>query len=124
MAVIYEFGECVLNRSAHELYRNGEPVKLRSQLFRLLCAFLDRKGEVLTNEQLIQIISRKAFVTNDVCTQAIKDLRRALGGMSKDVVYIETKLREGYIFVAEVKILQTASDEGKAQDLELTDASF
>ena len=50
----YRFGLFQVDPSAGTLLRQGLPVKLQEQPFRVLCLLLDRAGEVVTREELRQ----------------------------------------------------------------------
>ena len=49
---ILHFGVFDLDLSAHELRKRGNRVKLQEQPFQVLVLLLERKGEVVTREEL------------------------------------------------------------------------
>lgn len=50
-------GDLTLDRTAHEVTRGGEPIKLTPTEYRLLGIFLDHPGQVFTRDHLIELIS-------------------------------------------------------------------
>jgi DNA-binding response OmpR family regulator len=49
---VIAFGEFAAHLRSAELFRNGTPVKLQLQPFRVLAALLRRPGELVTREEL------------------------------------------------------------------------
>src|SRR5215510_2245629 len=90
------FGEYSLDLARGCLLCAGEPVHLRPQAFRVLKFFAERRGRLVTKEELIQEIWDGRAVTDDALVQCLKDVRRALG---KDGGrYLSTRRGLGYIF--------------------------
>jgi DNA-binding response OmpR family regulator len=50
-------GDLTVDRTAHEVRRGGEQIKLTPTEYRLLGIFLDHPGQVFTRDQLIELIS-------------------------------------------------------------------
>jgi DNA-binding response OmpR family regulator len=50
-------GDLTVDRTAHEVRRSGEQIKLTPTEFRLLGIFLDHPGQVFTRDHLIELIS-------------------------------------------------------------------
>jgi DNA-binding winged helix-turn-helix (wHTH) protein/Tfp pilus assembly protein PilF len=109
---VLRFGIFELDVRAGELRKNGTKLKLQEQPFQVLCALLDRPGELVTREELRnRLWPVDTFVDFDhSLNAAIKRLRDALGESADAPVFIETMARRGYRFVAPVKALQDASE--------------
>src|SRR5215469_3320465 len=84
-----------------ELRRHGVRVKLQIQPFQLLCALLERAGELVSREELRRRIwSADTFVDfNQGLNNAVKKLREALGDNAEKPRFIETFARRGYRFI-------------------------
>ena len=100
------FGVFELDTRAGELRRSGRRVPLQHQPFEILCALLERPGEVLTREEL-----RARVWRNGACVdferginKAMVKLRDALGDDADSPRFIETLPRHGYRFIGQVSL--------------------
>jgi TolB-like protein/DNA-binding winged helix-turn-helix (wHTH) protein len=95
------------------LRRNGRRIKLRDQSFLVLAALLEHAGEVVTREDLRQVLwPSEVFVDFDhSLSMAILKLREALGDSADKPRYIETIPKRGYCFIAAVSRLEEAGDQ-------------
>jgi TolB-like protein/DNA-binding winged helix-turn-helix (wHTH) protein/Tfp pilus assembly protein PilF len=98
----WHFGIYEVDTSRVELRRNGTPIKLREQSFRVLVHLLEHAGEVVTREELRQVLwPSDTFVDFDQSlSTAVMRLRDALGDSAETPIYIETIPKHGYCFVA------------------------
>ncbi|MGH6645506.1 response regulator [Aquabacterium sp.] len=79
-------------------------VALSSAEFRLLSAFVERPGRVLSRDQLIDMTRAPGVDVNDRSIDlAVSRLRQKLGDSSREPVLIKTMRGEGYLF--NVKVL-------------------
>lgn len=98
------FGRYEVDLLAGELRRDNRRVKLQNQVFRLLITLLQRRGEVVTRDQLkTQIWPSSVFIDFDNgLNAAVRKLRVVLGkppGSRSNRSYIETVPRIGYRFL-------------------------
>ncbi len=114
---LWRFGVFELDTRSRELLRRGGKSKLQEQPFRILSALLERRGEVVTREELRQRIwPGNTFVDFDNgISVAIAKLRHALDDDAEKPEYIETLPRLGYRFIAPVEILTGASGQRSAK---------
>lgn len=110
-AHLYEFGAFRLDAIKRLLLRNGEVVSLKSKDFDLLLVLVERKGEVMTKDDLMKLIWPDNFVEEGNLSVHIFSLRRALGETPEDHRYIVTVPGRGYSFVAEVRQLTTDNND-------------
>jgi DNA-binding winged helix-turn-helix (wHTH) protein/Tol biopolymer transport system component len=98
------FGDYELDSSAGKLYRDGAPVKIQPQPFRVLTILLERPGEIVSREHLRDRVWGEAtFVEFDQgLNYCIRQVRVALGDGAAEPAYIETLPKQGYRFIAEV----------------------
>ena len=78
----------------------------------LLCFFASRADEVVTRKEIVDNCWNRTFVTDQVVTQSIFELRKYLrGGRPKAEAadYIRTVPKRGYQLVASVAVLPTAA---------------
>ena len=101
---IWRFGVYEVDTRKFELCRAGTPLKLREQSFQILLHLLEHAGEVVTREELRQILwPADTFVDFDhSLSTAMMKLRDALGDSTETPVYIETIPKRGYRFIAPV----------------------
>jgi len=91
-----------LDIRARELRRNGKRVRLQAQPFAILAMMLDRPGDVVTREELVERLwPEGTFVDFEhSLNAAVKRLRAALGDDADSPRFIETLPRRGYRFIA------------------------
>jgi TolB-like protein/DNA-binding winged helix-turn-helix (wHTH) protein/Tfp pilus assembly protein PilF len=93
-----------LDRDSGELRRHGLKIRLPDQSFQILKALLRRPGEVVTREELRQVLwTSDTFVDFEVgLNSAVRKLREALDDAADNPRFIETLPRRGYRFIASV----------------------
>ena len=101
---VSRFGLFELVRRSGELRHNGLKVKLQEQPFQVLAALVKRPGEVVTREELRDLLwPADTFVDFEQSLNSIvKKLRDALGDTATNPRFIETLPRRGYRFLAPV----------------------
>ena len=105
MASAYRFGPFTVDRAAYRLTRDGQPVDVTPKLLDLLLHLLDHAGTLVTKEALLDALWPDANVTDNALTQAVSELRQALGDDASAPRFIKTVARRGYRFVAPVDII-------------------
>jgi Tol biopolymer transport system component/DNA-binding winged helix-turn-helix (wHTH) protein len=107
---IVHFGVFELDCGTGELRKSGLKVKLQDQPFRVLALLLERPGELVTREELLnRLWPSDTFVDFDQgLNVAVKKLRRALDDSAETPQFIETLARRGYRFVAKVEEVAVA----------------
>jgi DNA-binding winged helix-turn-helix (wHTH) protein/tetratricopeptide (TPR) repeat protein len=97
------FGPFQVDRAAYRVTRDGRPVDLTPKLLDLLLLLADHAGTLVTKEALLDALWPGANVTDNALTQAVSELRQALGDSVSSPQYIKTVARRGYRFVAEIE---------------------
>jgi predicted ATPase len=95
------FGEFELAPVARALWRRGEQVKLGSRALDILIALASRPGQVVSKDDLTQLVWRGAFVDETALRVGISAVRKALGNGGDR--YIATVPGRGYCFVHDVE---------------------
>jgi DNA-binding winged helix-turn-helix (wHTH) protein len=108
----WRFGTFEVDIRSSELRRGGTLVKLREQSFRILVLLLERAGDIVTREELRQVLwPSDTYVDFDhSLNTAIMKLRDALGDSADKPLYIETIPKRGYRFVAPVSVPRPAEN--------------
>ena len=102
---VTRFQDFQVNLETGELWRAGIRLKVQDQPFKVLAALLQRPGEIVTREELRQLIwPEKSFGDFDhAINLAIGKLRATLGDSADVPHLIETLPRRGYRFLAPVE---------------------
>jgi DNA-binding winged helix-turn-helix (wHTH) protein len=106
----YQFGPFLLDPDAHVLLRDGRSIPLPPKAYDTLLALVQRRGALLTKDELLNLVWPGSFVEENNLQQHISLLRKALGENGDgSPEYIETLPRRGYRFIANVAPVQGAS---------------
>lgn len=76
--------------------------RLEPKVMQVLVLLAAHAGQVVAKERLIQTVWPDAFVTDDVLTRAISELRRVFGDDAKESRFIQTIPKSGYRLIARV----------------------
>ena len=100
---VIHFSEFEADLRAGELCRNGSKVKIQEQPFQILSMLLERRGQVVTREELqSRLWPSDTFVDFDhSLNTAVKRLRDALDDTAENPRFIETLPRHGYRFITQ-----------------------
>lgn len=98
------FGRFVLSHRRRRLFRDGEPVPLKPKVHALLVELVRHRDRVLSRNELMDALWPRQVVEESSLTQAIYELRRALG----DPGLVENLPRRGYRFTGSVHDLAPA----------------
>jgi Tol biopolymer transport system component/DNA-binding winged helix-turn-helix (wHTH) protein len=111
MSRIVRFSTFEVDLQTGELRQRGQKIRLQEQPFQVLAALLERRGDVVTREELrSKLWPADTFVDFDhSLNAAIKRLRDALGESAEKPIFIETLARRGYRFIGNVEIPATPS---------------
>jgi len=94
---VLRLAELVVDRTAHEVTRNGELLKLTPTEFRLLEIFVEHPGQAFTRDHLIELISTSdGDVFDRTLDRHIANLRQKLEVDPQHPKYIQTVYGVGY----------------------------
>ncbi|PYR28887.1 MAG: hypothetical protein DMF98_01590 [Acidobacteria bacterium] len=105
--MLYRFGPFTLDAGSFALHRGDVPVPLPPKLVDLLHYLVARPPVLVSKEELFQSLWPDVVVTENALTQAVSDLRQALGDDRSRPTYIQTVAKRGYRFVAPVEAVAT-----------------
>ena len=97
-----QFGPFLIDVGERMLRRDGEPVPLTPKAFDVLVALLEKPGQLISKEELLQKVWPDTFVEESNLAYNIFALRKALGDTAENSRYIETVPKKGYRFRASV----------------------
>lgn len=99
----YEFENHRVDVAQRVLMRDGESIPLTPKATDVLLMLLDKAGQLVEKDFLLNQVWPDSFVEENNLTQCIFVLRRALQEDSSGPKFIETVARRGFRFVAPVK---------------------
>jgi len=85
---------------------------LEPKVMQVLLCLAEQAGQVIPKERLIQRVWPDTFVSDDVLTRSISELRRAFGDDAKEPRFIQTIPRGGYRLIA--RVFSTDVEQGIA----------
>lgn len=93
-ARMWRFGDCELDELSRELRLHGALVELESKPLELLIQLVERAGEVVTKEELLELVWPGTMVVDGSLATAVSKLRKAMGDEDQRIVL--TVPRVGY----------------------------
>ncbi|HET7112271.1 MAG TPA: winged helix-turn-helix domain-containing protein, partial [Pyrinomonadaceae bacterium] len=108
----YEFGPYRLDVGQRVLTRTGEAVSLPPKATEILTLLVAKAGQLVGKDELLNQVWPDTFVEESNLTQNIFLLRRVLGDERPAPKYIETVVRRGYRFIANVRVIGGPGDIG------------
>jgi TolB-like protein/Flp pilus assembly protein TadD len=99
----YRFGEFSLNPGQRLLSRDGIEIVLRPKAFDTLLCLVQRAGQVVPKDDLLDVVWSETSVSEAVLTHCIAEVRQALSDDVRDPRFVRTLSRHGYKFIALVQ---------------------
>lgn len=95
-------GEWTVEPDLNRLTRGDTVVSVEPKVMNVLVFLADRPGEVLSKEEVIRSVWPDTYVSDEVLTYSISELRKAFGDDAKNPRIIQTVPRRGYRLIAGV----------------------
>lgn len=104
MPGVFQFSDYVLDAGEFQLRRGERTLKLEKLPMELLILLVERKGTLVSREEIIERIWGKDvfFESDSGINTAVSKLRQALGDDAESPKYIQTVVGKGYRFIASV----------------------
>ncbi|MGO9088225.1 MAG: winged helix-turn-helix domain-containing protein [Candidatus Sulfotelmatobacter sp.] len=102
---LLEFGPFRVDPEQRVLLRDQEPIPLSPKAFDLLLALVERSGQVVPKDELMNALWPDTFVEESNLGQHVFQLRKALGERAQGSSYIVTIPGRGYRFAQTVRTL-------------------
>jgi DNA-binding winged helix-turn-helix (wHTH) protein/Tol biopolymer transport system component len=96
------FGPFAFDTQSRILSRSGQELPVPPRVLGVLELLLERAGDVVPRQELIETVWKDAFVTDTSLAEAVSQLRQVLGDDPQSPTYVQTLHRRGYRFVAPV----------------------
>lgn len=101
---VYKFEDFTLDAQHLLLFRKDEQLSMTPKVIETLLALVEHRGDVLSKDELMNIVWPDSIVEESNLSQNLYLLRRVLGKTVSGVPVIETLRRRGYRFNAEVTV--------------------
>jgi len=94
--------ELRIDNAAECIWRDGEKIGVPPKAFLVLRRLMERPGQLVTKDELLEAVWPNTHVTETVLNNAVGQLREALGDDSKRPRFIETVHRRGFRWIGPV----------------------
>jgi Tol biopolymer transport system component/DNA-binding winged helix-turn-helix (wHTH) protein len=99
----FRIGEChYVEPSLNTVTEPGGTTRLEPKVMQVLVCLVAHPGQMVTKQHLLRNVWPDTFVTDDVLTRAISELRRVFGDDVKEPRIIQTIPKSGYRLIAGV----------------------
>src|SRR5262249_42969169 len=96
----YTFAGISIDRRRMTVTKGGAAVDLEPKALDVLMFLIDHRDRLVTKEELLDTVWKDTFVTPNVLTRAVAQVRKALGDDADEPRIIETASKRGYRFIA------------------------
>jgi len=107
----FEFLDFSLDCDRGELCYGGHPVDLEPKVMALLTLLLERRGELVTKQELLDALWPGTAVTEGSLTRVVSLARAALGGRGAGPEIIRTHPRRGYQIAVPVEVRESPAPD-------------
>ena len=108
----FQIGEWVISPRLNSLSQNGHSVRIEPKVMQVLVC-LAEEGDVVSKEKLMQTVWTDTFVTDDVLTRSISELRKIFADNAKNPRFIQTIPKGGYRLMLPVSEIKPRVVESK-----------
>src|SRR5215213_9665874 len=105
MVASYRFGPFTVDAGTYRLTRDGQVIPLSPKIIDLLLYLAARQSALVPKDELFSALWPDVAVTDNALTQAVSELRQALGDDPSKPTYVQTVARRGYRFIGTVESL-------------------
>src|SRR5215217_1464401 len=93
---VYEFGDIRVDLGRMAITRAGAAISLEPKAFDVLVHLIANRDRLVSKDELLETVWAGTFVTPNVLTRVVAQIRKALGDEADDSRYIETLAKRGY----------------------------
>jgi TolB-like protein/DNA-binding winged helix-turn-helix (wHTH) protein len=102
LAIRFTVGEWTVAPELNSLQRDGQICRVEPKIMQVLVVLVEHSGDVVSKEQIFQRVWPGTFVSDEVLTRSVSELRRVFGDNPREPKYIQTIPKGGYRLVAPV----------------------
>jgi Tol biopolymer transport system component/DNA-binding winged helix-turn-helix (wHTH) protein len=101
---LYSFDDVQVDVANFRVVKAGQVVPVEPKAFQVLVFLVENRGRLVEKGELVNAVWNDAFVTENVLSRAVAQLRKGLADDAKNARYIETVPTRGYRFIAAVAV--------------------
>ena len=109
MAREFRVGDWLVEPDLNRITRADRTVQVEPRVLEVLVCLASRPGEVFPKDKIIPLVWADTYVTDEVLTYSISELRKAFGDDARNPRIIQTIPRKGYRLIAPVVQLTPAA---------------
>jgi len=109
MAREFRVGDWLVEPDLNRITRADRMVQVEPRVLEVLVCLASRPGEVFPKDKIIPLVWADTYVTDEVLTYSISELRKAFGDDARNPRIIQTIPRKGYRLIAPVVQLTPAA---------------
>ncbi len=98
----YQILEWTVNPLTNTLNNPEKTVRIEPKVMSVLSFLTQHAGQIISKDQIIGTVWEEKFISDEVLTVSIHELRKALGDDAKTPRFIKTVPKTGYQFIAPV----------------------
>jgi TolB-like protein len=107
LPMLYRFGDFELDTAKVELRAGGETRSVEPQVFAMLALLVENRERLVSKDEIIEKVWDGRIVSEAAVASRVKSARQVLGDDGKAQRFIKTIHRQGFRFVAEVKVARS-----------------
>jgi len=100
----FKFDTYVLDTNSCELRKADHIIRLEPQVYGVLELLIEKSGEIVTRDDLRNIVWDGVYVSNNMIDTRIKAARAKIGDNGREQKYIKTYPKCGYKFIGEIEV--------------------
>jgi DNA-binding winged helix-turn-helix (wHTH) protein/tetratricopeptide (TPR) repeat protein len=100
-----QVGQWLVQPKLNTISGNGKTAHVEPKAMQVLVYLAEHAGDVMPKERIIQAVWAGTFVTDDVVTRSISELRKAFEDDPRDPRFIQTIPKGGYRLIAPVETM-------------------
>ena len=104
----FRVGDWLVQPRLNRISRSDSTVTLEPKMMQVLVCLAEQAGDLVVRRELMDAVWATEFISENILTRAIAELRKALGDDARNPSYIETIHRRGYRLLVTPRVV---SDE-------------
>jgi DNA-binding winged helix-turn-helix (wHTH) protein/tetratricopeptide (TPR) repeat protein len=112
----FQLGDWTIHLQLNEVSAGPERRRVEPRVMQVLACLAAHAGKVVPKDQLLREVWGESFVTDEVLTNAVWELRHVLGDEARNPRFIQTVPRRGYRLIAQPRpevLVAAPADPGK-----------
>jgi Tol biopolymer transport system component/DNA-binding winged helix-turn-helix (wHTH) protein len=109
MAGKFRILEWVVQPELNRMGKGDESIHLEPKIMQVLVELAESQGEVVSRDALLEKVWEGTFVSDDVLTRSVVELRKIFGDDSRNPRVIETIPKKGYRLIPPVESVATSA---------------